>query len=126
MTSYKDVVYSAGLFKASDLTEPKLLTIESAALEEVGQHKEEKLVLRFVEDKRGCVVNGERGMAVEAIAGTDDFTQWVGWKVVLEEGRTRFQGKMTPCVSIRSPKQKQSAPHPVEIPPDIDGDDIPF
>jgi len=120
-------MFTGGYFKGDDLEKPKLLTIESVGKEELGEGKEERWVVRFAEDDRGCVLNKTRAEEIVDATGRDDSDEWLGCKLVLYKGQTRFQGKMVACVAIRAPKKQAKAkPEPEEPVDEFGDDDIPF
>ena len=50
-------VYKSSYLRAADLEEPLTVTIKSASIEELGEDKEEKIVVMFKELDRGLVLN---------------------------------------------------------------------
>lgn len=62
-----------GYFSNGDLKgNPMVLTISKAAVEEVGEKKDEKLVLRFAESRKGLVMSATRVNHLEQLFGDED------------------------------------------------------
>jgi hypothetical protein len=96
--------------QASDLDVPIDATISHMVEEQIGtgDHAEKKPVLYFREKwVKGVVMNQTRSEAVERIAGTPDDDEWVGVRVRLQKGRTKFQGKTVDCIDIVAPPAKR-------------------
>ena len=117
-------MFTGSYFKGADLEKAKLLTIEAVGKESLGEDKDERWVVRFVEDERGCVLNKTRADEIVQATGSNDTDDWLGRKVVLYKGETRFQGKLVPCVAVRAARnQPKPEPEPVD---DFGDDEIPF
>jgi hypothetical protein len=105
MSSYHDDFPSKYL-KASDITAPYDATIIDVIKENVGtgEKPELKLVALFREDSaKPVVLNRTRCESLEEITGTDEKTQWVGKRVHVAQGQTRFGGKKVACVVLSAP-----------------------
>jgi hypothetical protein len=81
-------LYQRNFAKENFQAGPRIMTIKEVTVEvfkSKGPDKpdEKKLVLRFLEDERGCVCSKTRAEAVETITGTDDYTKWAGTKIEL-------------------------------------------
>lgn len=138
MVKLRQVASTGGLYKATDVEKPILLTIASGEEEEVGQQKELKWVIRFREKgSKGLANNGERAEQFFVEFGTDDIDELLGRQVVLFQGTTKYQGKTVPCVSVRAPKGKAAASQKTDAhdaaghqqqqsSTDIPDDEIPF
>jgi hypothetical protein len=112
--------------QASDLDHPVIATIKSVPTENVGSgdNLEEKLVAKFQEDVKGVVLNLTRAEAISAIAGDDDTDTWVGVRIRLSRGMTRYQGKKVPCIVIDAPpKTSRKEVSPSVAPDDRELDD---
>jgi hypothetical protein len=99
-------------------------TIAKVAQELVGSgdKQEMKNVCHFVNDTfKPMVVNSTKWNDLEYITGCDDSDDWVGQKVLLAPGKTRFQGKMVDCITVKAPPKSKSKPLP-QPDPDIDGE----
>ena len=105
MSSYKDDFPSKYL-KASDITTPYDVTFSDIVKENVGTSEkvENKNVAYFKEDERKPIVlNKTRCESIEEITGTDEKTQWIGKKVHVSQGQTRFGGKKVACIVLSAP-----------------------
>jgi hypothetical protein len=95
----------AKFFRADDLkATSRTLTIKSALIEEIstgeGKPKENKPVVRFVEDDRGVVLNKSRNEALVETFGTDS---WDGKKVELYfDPNIKFGGKRVGGIGIKA------------------------
>lgn len=108
-----------------DVTEEGLtLVIKSVEIEDVGQQKEEKLVMAFRGQDKTLVVNKTNATTIAVLYG-DDTDDWVGKPITLYATDTQYQGK--PCRGIRVRSRKPSTPKPAPMPVAAEeGDDIPF
>jgi hypothetical protein len=62
-----------GYFSNSDLKPgPQVLTISRCSIEEVGEKKEEKLVIRFAESRKGLVMSATRVNHLQNLFGDED------------------------------------------------------
>jgi len=88
--------------QAADLDVPIVATIKSVVVENVGSGDdlESKLVATFREDIKGCVLNLTRAEAIAAIVGDEDTDRWVGTRIRLSRGTTRFGGKRVSCIVV--------------------------
>jgi hypothetical protein len=112
MPSYKDAYESKSKFlKVDDLEGKKLpLTITGCDIQSVGEDK--KLVLSFHETEKTLVLNVTNARMLEMLTGSDDYTQWVGNRIILRRDIASFNGKPTPCIRIDS----ELAETPARIP----------
>jgi hypothetical protein len=96
-------------------------------MESVGEgvSKQEKLVIRFKEENsKLLVVTPTKYDAIALIAKSDETDDWPGIKIVLESGKTTFQGKLVDSVTIRGPRKPpsprgQAAPPSPKKPPPV-------
>ena len=95
-------------FKAADLETEKKLRIKSATEEQVGERKEQKLVVWFTNDERGLVLNKTNNRTIRGAFG-DDCSGWSGKVIVLFPTMDEFRGKMVPVLRVRIPPPKQVA-----------------
>ena len=107
--------YGGEYFKAANLDKPKIVTVASARLEEVGQEKKKKIVLRFEEADKGVVCNETRCNAMAEIAKSSNYDDWAGHRITLTKGRTTFGAKLVDCIEIQPTKVGDAV-----------GDEIPF
>jgi hypothetical protein len=87
--------------EAADLDGDLVLTIKAWDRHEVGPEKQMKAVIYFEEVERGLVVNKTNRVILQHLFGryVDDM---VGQKVALYATECQFQGKLVPCLRIRS------------------------
>jgi hypothetical protein len=105
MPSYHDEFPSKYL-KAADITAPYDATFSELVKENVGttDKPEHKLVAYFAEEGRKPVVcNKTRCEAVEEVTGTDNYAAWVGKRIHISKGNTRYNGKKTFCIAFSAP-----------------------
>jgi signal recognition particle subunit SEC65 len=99
-----------------------VVIVQSVKREEVPNprtHKKEgRIVVRFEKARKTMIMNKTQAGAMAEIAGTDDYTKWVGTEVVLVAG-VAVNGKNTIVVTNRAnsgdidlmyPKDKTTAP----------------
>jgi hypothetical protein len=94
-------------FKAADLETEKKLRIKSVTEEQVGEKKEQKLVVWFTNDKHGLVLNKTNNRTIRGEFG-DECSGWTGKIVVLFPTTDEFRGKMVPVLRVRIPPPKQA------------------
>jgi hypothetical protein len=95
-------------FKAADLETEKKLRIKSVTEEQVGERKEQKLVVWFTNDEHGLVLNKTNNRTIRGAFG-DDCSGWAGKIIVLFPTSDEFRGKMVPVLRVRIPPPKQVA-----------------
>jgi hypothetical protein len=93
-------------FKAADLETEKKLRIKSVTEEQVGERKEQKLVVWFTNDKHGLVLNKTNNRTIRGAFG-DDCSGWAEKIIVLFPTMDEFRGKMVPVLRVRIPPPKQ-------------------
>lgn len=124
MPRVSDLKQSKYLTK-EDCTPPILVTIsgyEQVNVAMENQAPEMKWALMFDEAEKPLVLNQTNGQIISVIAGSDDFDDWIGKKIVLYNDPTiAFAGKVTGGIRVRAPKGR-AAPPPVQSEPD----EIPF
>jgi hypothetical protein len=95
-------------FKAQDLDgSEKKVRIKSVTEEAVGPTKDKKLVVWFVNDDRGLVLNITNLRTLQRFG--DDTDLWAGKIVVLFSMMVDFRGRMTLGLRVRIPPPKQVA-----------------
>jgi len=79
---------------------PQVLTIKSWGTEEVGQEKELKTVIRFVETAKKCIVNASRSeMITELFPDQEDLA---GERVMVDFGPYEIRGKVYDQIRINA------------------------
>ena len=100
-----------------------------------GAEPEMKWCLVFEDEAKPLVLNSTNTQLCEHIFASDDTDDWVGKELVLySDPNVSYAGKLVGGIRVRAPKVKPAAaakptrgkPAPVEEPPDIDDDPIPF
>jgi hypothetical protein len=94
-------------FKAADLQTEKKLRIKSVTEEQVGERKEQKLVVWFTNDQHGLVLNKTNNRTIRGAFG-DDCAEWPGKIIVLFPTMDEFRGKIVPVLRVRIPPPKQA------------------
>lgn len=101
--------------------------IESYELEKIGDDK--KYVLYFQGAQKGLVLNVTKARMLQMLTGSEDFDDWIGYRITLRPGMTTFQGQPKKCVEIDSELPEQPTrrqPPPPRQADAQDGSDIPF
>ena len=114
--------YNAGAVS----TGPVVLTIDYASMESVGEgaNKDKKPVVHFKEpNSKLLVVTPTKYDAICLIAQSDETEDWPGVKIVLEPGKTSFQGKLVDSISIRAPRRPAPQRVPMSAVAELDFDD---
>jgi hypothetical protein len=104
----RDEVFPSKYVRASDLPQPRVVTISNAAMEPMKNDGKDvdKLVLSFRERIKPLVVNLTIFEAIEQLYGGET-NDWVGQRVEIHADRCRFGGKMVDCVRVRAPAQAE-------------------
>jgi hypothetical protein len=95
--------FPSRFLQAADLDVALIVTIAGVTDENVSteDNPEIKPVLRLKEPgMKAVVLNMTRGEAIEEIVGDPDTDNWVGHRIRLFRGTTRYQNKKVPCISI--------------------------
>lgn len=110
MPSYKDTYQTKSDFlKVDDLQKKRVaLTIANCEVKTIGE--DNKLVLSFHETDKQFVLNVTNARMMEMLTDTDDYTAWIGTKIILRPDITSFNGKTTPCIRIDSELPEQALP----------------
>lgn len=116
-------LYPSRFFKAEDVDEPLVVKIKELVMEKLGgENGDTKPVLYFVNQEKAIVLNKTNATAIINLVGSDDVDDWIGVKVELYKDTVLFHGQRTPCVRIRTPREKKPAVHVTDA---NSGDDIP-
>jgi hypothetical protein len=102
-------VYKSTYLRAADVEEPITVTIKSAAIEELGEDKEEKIVVYFEEQDRGLVLNRTNADYLSMICKSDDTDDWKGTKVGLCVQPVSFKGKLVDSIRVAKPQHLKAA-----------------
>jgi hypothetical protein len=88
---------------ANHVTQPFIGVVERVELEDVDGGGKRKPVLRFEGRDRGVVLNSTRYDAASRIAGSRDTECWIGMRIRVTRGSTRYAGKAVDCVEFSLP-----------------------
>jgi hypothetical protein len=94
--------------KAEDLKAEKKFRIKAVTVEEVGEKKEQKLVVWFTNDERGLVLNKTNNRTIRNAFG-DDTKAWEKMIIAVFPTMVDMRGKLTPGLRVRIPPPKQAA-----------------
>jgi hypothetical protein len=103
------------------------VVIDHVEVEEVGQDREEKLVLYFKNRPKGLPLNVTNYKTLASARGTET-GDWVGVKVTLFQAKVEFDGKEVDAVRMRIDRSQQ-LPLDRRTPPkpyDVMNDEIPY
>ena len=103
---------------ATHITETFVGTVDRVDREDVDGNGKMKPVLYFEDRERGVVLNATRYETVSAMAKSRDTDNWVGMRVQVKRGSTRFANKVVDCVEFGRPlaeKRKNEAAEVAEL-----------
>jgi hypothetical protein len=89
--------------------EPLTVTIKSASLEELGEDKDEKIVVTFKELDRGLVLNRTNADYISMICESDDTEDWPGTRLGLFVQPVSFKGKLVDSIRVTKPQHLKAA-----------------
>ena len=122
--SYKRFVGNAKYLKKEDIPSPVNTSILFTKEEEVtapGKGTQTKLVLYFDGLKKGLVINGVNGKALEDITGTGDYEQWSDKPIQLyTDPDVTFGNKQVGGIRIRKPLPRLT----LKVKPSTDPDSV--
>jgi hypothetical protein len=102
-------VYGGTYLSGGDLAgQTHRLSIQSVAVEEVGDDREEKLVVAFNGAKKSLVLNKTNASALVSAFG-DDTESWIGRNVELFTVPVNFNGRTYDGVRVRSVVEAQTS-----------------
>ena len=94
---------SSKFLKAADLQGGKpVVEIEDAEVHENTYNGETKkqIVLKFVGKDKVLGLNKTNARRIAALTGTEDFDEWIGWRIKLFVDQTDLDGKTVDCIRI--------------------------
>ena len=94
--------FAGSYLKAADVPTPVVLTVQSVVMEQIGEERSSKPVVRFHGESRGLVLNKVNGLEVSSWYG-DDTSTWIGQPIEVYATTTFFGGKTVPCLRVRRP-----------------------
>jgi len=95
-----DQLFPSNYLRAEDVASPRVLTVRDIAVEELGDEKQKKPVLYFVEDARGLVLNKTNAQIVSHSLGKET-GNWLGKKIELRAEPVPFQGRIVDSIRVR-------------------------
>ena len=96
-----DKAYPSKYLKAGDVSEtPRAFTITHAEIEEVGRDKEERLVLYFVDQDKGMVVNKTNANTIAKALGSKETDEWIGKIIRLYSTEVQFGDEMVEAIRV--------------------------
>ncbi len=100
--SVKDLYKSKGdWLKAEDLQgKATKVKVADVAIEEIGDKKEQKIVLGFVGKEKRLVLNKTNANVIADAYG-DEELEWIEKEIIMYPTVTEYQGKSTPCIRVR-------------------------
>jgi hypothetical protein len=112
MSSIDDIYTTNSKFlKAADLNNQKpVVEIANAEVHENTYNGETKkqVVLSFTGKDKVLGLNKTNARRISQLIGTDDFTDWIGWRIRLYVDQTDLDGKTVDCIRIFPDLPEQS------------------
>jgi hypothetical protein len=102
-------IYKSSYLRAADLEEPLTVTIKSASIEELGEDKDEKIVVMFKELDRGLVLNRTNADYISMLCESDDTEDWPGTQLGLFVQPVSFRGKLVDSIRVTKPQHLKAA-----------------
>lgn len=128
MASINDLK-SSNFLTQKDVERPVLVTIagwERVNVAREGTEPEYRYALHFRELDKPMTLNYTNGQIIASIAGSEEFDDWKGHKIVLyRDPNIMFGGKMVGGIRVRAPKTGYTAP-PEEPELPEEEDSMPF
>lgn len=110
--------FAGNYFKAADLPQPRVLTIQAVELAALPEG-ETKPAVQFVGEQQQLMLNKTNAFVLAEMFG-DDSDAWKGRPVELYATTTTFSGRTVPCIRVRPPQPSQPvlqpAPQPAPVP----------
>jgi hypothetical protein len=122
---------SSNFLKASDLGDQKpVVEIETAEIKENNYDGQEKkqIVLSFVGKDKVLGLNFTNASKISQLIGTEDFNEWVGYRIRLYKDQTKFEGRIVDCIRVFPdlPEQVNEKAKAATASTGNDDSDIPF
>lgn len=100
--------FPSNYLKAVDLQGRTVMaTIDRYTIEDIGDDR--KPVIYFVDKEKGLVLNKTNANEIAFVYG-DDMDEWAGKKIELFSMMVQFQGRNTPGLRVRVPRQQAARP----------------
>ncbi len=101
MTTVSDA-FPSNYLKAADLNKRTIkLKIDKVVFEEIGQDKDKKPILLFVDVKKGLVLNKTNATTIGSIHG-QELEGWTGKEIELFEQMVPFPGQNVAAIRVRA------------------------
>lgn len=88
--------------KASDILEPRQVTITKVEMDNVGDDSGNKPVAYFNEEAKGLVLNVTNARQIAKLYG-DETESWTGKAITIFATTTDFRGDIVDCIRVRPP-----------------------
>ena len=116
MTTVSDAFPSPYL-KAADLNNRTIkLKVEKVVFEEIGQEKDKKPVIYFVDVKKGLVLNRTNATTIGSVHG-QEFEGWTGKEIELFSMMVPFNGQNVAAIRVRAAPEEPVPPRPTRADP---------
>jgi hypothetical protein len=130
----KEDIFPSRYIKAADIGNREVkVTISETRMEELGEEREQKLVVYFKGNDKGLVCNVTNFDRLALICKSNDTDDWPGQTIVLHTELVTFRGQTSPSLRVKAaPPAAKQAPVPAaqdvrpEPPPEAYADEIPF
>jgi hypothetical protein len=102
-------LFPSNYLRADDFVQPRVFTIRGITVEEIGEERQKKPVLQFVEDPRGLVLNKTNAGMIAHSYGKDT-DGWVTRQVELRAEPVAFQGRIVNSIRVRVVQPPAASP----------------
>jgi hypothetical protein len=107
-------LFPSAYLKASDLDTPRVVIIDSVAMELMDEDtREQKPVVRFT-DETAIVLNKTNGLMLASLAQSERVADWLGMKIELFREKVLYRGRPIDGIRVRKPS---AATMPQHTPP---------
>jgi hypothetical protein len=97
-------MYPSKFFRAADVLDgPIHVTIESVAMERVGDDPKPKPVVTFSDAIQKLVLNKTNGGILADLLGSDESADWHGERIALVHGKASFGSRTVDAVRVARP-----------------------
>lgn len=97
--------------KASDFAGDTAVTIKQVQIEEVGTKNEARPIVYFNEASKGLCLNKTNMNTIGDLYGYET-DNWIGRMITLYPTETQFEGRMKPCIRVRTAAPQLAPPQP--------------
>jgi len=110
-----NAAYPSAFLKAADLQGKKItVTIDRVEMSDMGDGKDQKPVVYFVNKERGLALNKTNANMIVEIIGSSETDTWSGHRIAIYSTKVDFQGRRVDAIRVDFPKGSQPPP-PVDI-----------